>query len=73
MCFHYSLTKKAKALKARFNIEELDDEELAEYLHFHANGFAHPKMPVITHDEPHRLIKRSISACVTQIPNLRLG
>ncbi|MBK6330722.1 MAG: SOS response-associated peptidase [Bacteroidetes bacterium] len=55
MCFHYSLTQKAKALKARFNIEELDDEELAEYLHFHANGFAHPKMPVITHDEPHRL------------------
>lgn len=38
MCFHYSLTQKAKALKARFNIEELDDEELAEYLHFHANG-----------------------------------
>ncbi len=41
MCFHYALTAKAKLAKSRFSQIKSDIEV------FHANGFAHPKMPVI--------------------------
>ncbi len=41
MCFHYALTTKAKSAKARY--PQID----ADINIVHANGFTHPKMPVI--------------------------
>ncbi len=52
MCYHNSMTKKAKELKNRYkvNIEEI---ELFQEL-YHENGFNHLPRPVITSGEPDR-------------------
>lgn len=45
MCFHYALTTKAKTAKARY--KGLENIEFATP---HANGFEHPKMPILCND-----------------------
>lgn len=51
MCYHYELTAKAQQLENRFHASF--DGETEEFIY--ANGFTHPKMPVITNEEPDRL------------------
>ncbi len=55
MCYHTKQTKTAKELEQRFGANFADGEAEAYAPTPHANGFAHPRTPVIAHSEPHRI------------------
>jgi putative SOS response-associated peptidase YedK len=48
MCFHTSIKTTAKDLRIIFNKPFEDEEKFETY--YHANGFAHPSLPVVTKD-----------------------
>ena len=48
MCYNYSLNTVSLSLKNRFKASMKDSEFKST---FHANGFKHPKMPVITYSQ----------------------
>ena len=54
MCFHYALSADAQTLKNRFQagFPPVSDNEEHLSPQFHANGFLHPHMPVITDKNP---------------------
>jgi len=54
MCFHLSATATAKTLEARFNAS-FPNATIFEP-GFAMNAFAHPKLPVITGEEPEQLL-----------------
>lgn len=54
MCFHISQTKIGRELKERYQARIVFPKENESALPFfyHANGFAHPEIPVIPQEEP---------------------
>ncbi len=57
MCFTYSLNKTAKELEERFEAEIIPKQKDIVFDNPKPiyNGFAHPKMPVITHSKPRNI------------------
>jgi putative SOS response-associated peptidase YedK len=55
MCYHTKQTKTAQELEQRFEASFAEGEAEAYAPTPHANGFAHPRTPVIAHREPHRI------------------
>jgi putative SOS response-associated peptidase YedK len=55
MCYHIKLKARIKELRAKFGVavEGLTDEQLLE--HENVSGFAHPRLPVITSEEPGKI------------------
>ncbi len=51
MCFHYSLTIERTEIALQLHADWDDDFEPV----FHADGFAHPPMPVITMEDPGKI------------------
>ncbi len=51
MCFHYTLTLERTEVALQLHADWDDDFEPV----FHADGFAHPPMPVITMEEPGKI------------------
>ena len=49
MCYHTSSTGTANGLKQKFNLPIVD--ESLHTIYYHANGYAHPLLPVIANDE----------------------
>lgn len=53
MCSHYNLKANPKEIEDKFNAEF--EGGIAAEISIYANGYAHPKMPVITNDEPGKI------------------
>ncbi|MGB3619108.1 MAG: SOS response-associated peptidase [Catalinimonas sp.] len=53
MCYHVSLTSTAAALAARFNADPPEGTQVPTY--HHVSGFAHPRLPVLTNDDPRQI------------------
>jgi putative SOS response-associated peptidase YedK len=49
MCYHTSIKTTAKDLKLAFDKPFKDEEKFERY--YHANGFAHPQIPIVLKDE----------------------
>ena len=50
MCYHTSVKTTAAQLRAIYNNKPFENEELVK-AYYHANGFAHPDLPIVTKDE----------------------
>lgn len=53
MCSHYNLKANSKEIEEEFNAEF--EAGIAAEMSMYANGYAHPKMPVITNEEPGKI------------------
>ena len=53
MCSHYNLKANSQDIEEKFHAEF--EAEIAAEMSMYANGYAHPKMPVITNEEPGKI------------------
>lgn len=56
MCFTYKLSKSAKAIEDRFQAEFFHNQQNLFLDQEIYNGFAHPKLPVISNSDPGKII-----------------